>query len=534
MASYVAPENLLTIFNPNEFNASDSTLSIATGDLRYLKLTGGNLTGAVSFTQGLSSSGVITNSAGTSFLPSYSFTGDLDLGLYRVSADNLGIACAGSLVSTFNSTGLTMNSLPIVLKAGSNSSPSIYMSTDTTTGIYRPTANEIGFTCSGTERFRIRTSEIVAKLPIAASDGTASSPSYYFENDRLKGMYNTGTHSLGFSTNSTLRFSIDQTNLTSTLAMLAPAGTVSLPSYSFSSDPDTGIYRVSANSLGISCGGVLTSTFDTTGLIMNNLPINCRGGTLSAPGILFASETTTGIYRSASNTMAFSCSSSKILEISASTITVLASAGTATTCALSFGNGVLGSTGIFSGFASSLSFAAGGVEGLRCISTTVQSYLPIELRSATVSAPSLIFSTSANTGIYSPATNAIGFSSSSTLKCTVDSVGLTMNSGKIQAVSANATQTTSITTAVTANAQVAVIKLFGNLSATTEYTFQLNNSFISGGSRLMCSVWQGTRDIGFNAIAIASLSVSGSAQITVSNFSAVASTTQVEIIVYIV
>jgi hypothetical protein len=54
-------------------------------------------------------------------------------------------------------------------------------------------------------------------------------------------------------------------------AMLAPLeldnGTVSLPALTFDSDPDSGIYRIGANDIGIAANGVKTAGFTTTGLV---------------------------------------------------------------------------------------------------------------------------------------------------------------------------------------------------------------------------------------------------------------------------
>ncbi len=43
-------------------------------------------------------------------------------------------------------------------------------------------------------------------------------------------------------------------------------GTVSLPSYTFTSDPDSGLYRIGANDLGIAVNGALTLETTTTGI----------------------------------------------------------------------------------------------------------------------------------------------------------------------------------------------------------------------------------------------------------------------------
>ena len=56
------------------------------------------------------------------------------------------------------------------------------------------------------------------------------------------------------------------TSATAVAQLLSSDGTVLLPYYSFSADPDTGIYRIGANNLGISVGGVLKLDIDSSGV----------------------------------------------------------------------------------------------------------------------------------------------------------------------------------------------------------------------------------------------------------------------------
>lgn len=58
---------------------------------------------------------------------------------------------------------------------------------------------------------------------------------------------------------------------------LAADGTVALPGLSFASDPDTGLYRISANVIGVTVGGVKVGQFDSTGLAV--------AGTLQTTGV---------------------------------------------------------------------------------------------------------------------------------------------------------------------------------------------------------------------------------------------------------
>jgi hypothetical protein len=84
---------------------------------------------------------------------------------------------------------------------------------------------------------------------------TESSPAITFNDGQTHGIYTTTSNELSFTVNSTRRMFISQNQVASTVPFQAPNGTVSDPGLSFSSDPDTGIYRSGTNQLSISCGG---------------------------------------------------------------------------------------------------------------------------------------------------------------------------------------------------------------------------------------------------------------------------------------
>jgi hypothetical protein len=87
-------------------------------------------------------------------------------------------------------------------------------------------------------------------------------------------------------------------------AVVAALGTVALPAYSFIGDPNTGIYATAADAIGVSTNGVLRLTVSTTS-IQPTLTIRGIDGTLSAPTYAFSSDTNTGIYRPLANTIGF-------------------------------------------------------------------------------------------------------------------------------------------------------------------------------------------------------------------------------------
>lgn len=66
-------------------------------------------------------------------------------------------------------------------------------------------------------------------------------------------------------------------------------GTAALPSYSWISDTNTGLYRPSADAIGLSCNGAAVCTVRTTGL-------QCQNGSAANPSYNFTANSTTGFF----------------------------------------------------------------------------------------------------------------------------------------------------------------------------------------------------------------------------------------------
>jgi hypothetical protein len=69
------------------------------------------------------------------------------------------------------------------------------------------------------------------------------------------------------------------------------AGTVGAPGISLSGDPNTGLYSVGADQLGVAAGGVLASVFTTQG---HGIP----AGLIGTPGLFFNGDPDTGMFSS--------------------------------------------------------------------------------------------------------------------------------------------------------------------------------------------------------------------------------------------
>lgn len=90
-------------------------------------------------------------------------------------------------------------------------------------------------------------------------------------------------------------------------------GTAAAPSWGWTSDPDTGLYRSAANSVAIAAGGALQLTIDTSGTTVSTghyfaMGSTSRillddGATAALPGLTFAGDQNTGLYKVAADNL---------------------------------------------------------------------------------------------------------------------------------------------------------------------------------------------------------------------------------------
>ena len=89
--------------------------------------------------------------AGSAAVPSITFDGDLDTGLYNPGANQLGVSCGTTVATIFTSTGYSF-------LAGTSSAPGFYPTGDTDTGLYSPGANQLGISTAGSSRLTVDSS----------------------------------------------------------------------------------------------------------------------------------------------------------------------------------------------------------------------------------------------------------------------------------------------------------------------------------------------------------------------------------------
>lgn len=112
--------------------------------------------------------------------------------------------------------------------------------------------------------------------------GSVTLPSYSFIGDPNTGMWNPGADQLDFTVGGTDRLQITTTAIEGRLQFTSTVGTVAAPAFSFFTDEDTGMYRSAANTIGFSTGGTARLLIASTQLSISdavNILIGTTTGT---------------------------------------------------------------------------------------------------------------------------------------------------------------------------------------------------------------------------------------------------------------
>ncbi|MGI0076975.1 MAG: hypothetical protein ACREAU_06185, partial [Nitrosopumilaceae archaeon] len=194
---------------------------------------------------------VISNALGTAALPSYTFTGDLDTGMYHSAANEISVAISGLQKVKIDSTGITVLSGFFSPGTSGATAPEFSFTNDPDTGMFRSAADILNFGVGGA------TILTIAASGITSSTFTASPGGKY----------------------------------------LAPAGVPGVPTYTFTSDPASGIFNFAPGVVAISGAGMIAALFSSGGIFAG------PPGSATAPSIAFFSDTDTGLYNSTANNL---------------------------------------------------------------------------------------------------------------------------------------------------------------------------------------------------------------------------------------
>ena len=190
---YNAPNENLPIYNWINYNYDITGLSQNQADLRYLKLTGGTLSGSLNAT-----SSVFLND-GAAATPSMSFILDSNTGIFRIGNDNLAISCGGTKQLDISTT-LIQPTNPIRFSTTGNT---IIQNSNGLSGMYFTATPGIGFTTNNASRLEMSSNGSNFFNQIQGKNGAVNDPSYSWFNEQGSGMYRAGTNDFRFSVNST-------------------------------------------------------------------------------------------------------------------------------------------------------------------------------------------------------------------------------------------------------------------------------------------------------------------------------------------
>ena len=118
---------------------------------------------------------------------------------------------------------------------------------------------------------------------ITLDDGTAAAPSLNFTNEPTTGLFRASANVMGFAVNGVSRATMTTTGVTVTGTITpsgsvhAASGSVGNPSLAFNADQTTGLYRIGASNIGVAAAGAKVLDIATTGLGVT--------GTLSVSGV---------------------------------------------------------------------------------------------------------------------------------------------------------------------------------------------------------------------------------------------------------
>lgn len=302
-------------------SATSTTQGAEVGQLSaYVKPSGGTATEVLRLSSSqVSSLGILTFPYGLVGAPGLAFNSDLDTGIYGADG-SLSFAIAGANALTLNATTLT-SAKTFIAPTGDSTNPSISFTGNTNVGLYA-TTNTMGVIAGGSSRFSVASTNIDASVPFRVlHSGSAATPSIIFSSsDTNTGLYYIGADSFGFSAGGTLRMTVsDVVTVGTTLVVSGLTGSV-VPSISFSGDSDTGIYNPNTDIIGMSTGGVERFRIATT-FINLSLPARNVDGSVSVPGITFMDDTNTGFYRVGSDTIGIATGAVNRASISTTEIT---------------------------------------------------------------------------------------------------------------------------------------------------------------------------------------------------------------------
>lgn len=375
---YVAVNNKTTTLSDNPLTAGATTVNVVdtTGfptsgyisiDLEIIKYTGKTGTSFTGCTRGADGSSATSHSLGANVF-------------HNIIADHHNALKEEIKAIEQNlSDRIGFGSTQLKAPAGTAAAPAWTFAADPDTGFYRDGANEIKVAFGGTGQW------VWDGGQFKAPNGTSSLPSHSFVLEPDCGMYVSGTNEVAFVAGAGVAFYATTSGLQAINTNLRGAdGTGALPFFTFTSDTNTGLYRVSEDKLGFAAGGTLIAKAELNAGVGQFL---FGSGTIAAPAICIASNASHGFYRVTGQ------------DVTGSSVPMAVPVGLSATVPGYTFEGDL-DTGFYRVAANRVAIRTNSTDNIDVTDTGAL----IFLQDGTAAVPAIKFVNDPNTGIYAPGT----------------------------------------------------------------------------------------------------------------------------------
>jgi hypothetical protein len=242
-------------------------------------------------------------SNGSATIPTYSFVADPSTGLHwsgvsQLAFDTSGVqrmCISGGFVGIATATPATALDVSGTIRSinfrglnGSATVPTYGFTNDPSTGLHWSGVSQLAFDTSGVQRMCISggfvgiatatpataldVSGTIRSINFSGLNGSATIPTYSFTNDPSTGLHWSGVSQLAFDTSGIQRmcisggfvgigtdvptFALDVSGITESSNFFASNGRATIPTYSFTSDPSTGVHLAGGSQLAFDTSGV--------------------------------------------------------------------------------------------------------------------------------------------------------------------------------------------------------------------------------------------------------------------------------------
>ena len=294
--------------NMGMYRAGDDFLGFATGGVLGIQLENDRRTQFMNQVKGYD---------GSAGAPTFSFQNDTNMGMYRISDNELGFSTNGNLGIQLENDRKTKFMNQVKGYDGSAGAPTFSFQNDTNMGMYRISDNELGFSTNGVLGIQLENDRKTQFMnQVKGVDGSSGAPTFSFQNDINMGMYRAGDDFLGFATGGVLGIQLENDRKTQFMNQVKGVdGNAGVPAFSFQNANSIGMYRVSGNDLGFSTSGNLRVMIENGGKTQFKDQIKCFDGSMGVPSFSFQNDDNTGMFRVSDDTLGFSTNGTERVRI---------------------------------------------------------------------------------------------------------------------------------------------------------------------------------------------------------------------------